>query len=53
MIQEVIIDRAVENHHPDLLIGLESVDDFLELLDHYRAHHVDRRVVDRDAPVGG
>jgi enoyl-CoA hydratase/carnithine racemase len=28
-------------------IGLESVDDFLELLDHFRAHDVDRRVVDR------
>ena len=53
MIQEVVVDRAVEDHDPDLLVGLESVDDFLELPDHFRAHHVDRRVVDRDAPIGG
>ena len=25
----------------------------LELLDHFRAHDVDRRVVDRDTPIGG
>src|SRR5580658_6304216 len=36
-----------------MLIGLESVDDLLELLDHFRAHDVDRRVVDRDTPIGG
>ena len=53
VIQEVVVDRAVEDHDPDLLVGLESVHDFLKLLDHFRAHHVDRRVVDRDAPIGG
>ena len=53
VIQEVVVDRAVEDHDPDLLVGLESVDDFLELLDHFRAHDVDRRVVDRDTPIGG
>src|SRR5690349_10298742 len=36
-----------------MLVGLQSVDDFLKLPDHFRAHHVDRRVVDRDAPIGG
>jgi hypothetical protein len=35
-----------------MLVGLESVDDFLELPDHFRAHDVDRRVVDRDTPIG-
>jgi len=32
---------------------LESAHDFLELFDHFRAHHVDRRIVDRDTPKGG
>src|SRR5260370_27989525 len=36
-----------------MLVGLESVDDFLKLPDHFWAHHVDRRVVDRDTPIGG
>ena len=41
VIQEVVVDRAVEDHDPDLLVGLESVDDFLELTDHLRAHDVE------------
>jgi len=53
MIQEVVVDRAVEDHDPDLLVGLKNVDDFLELLDHFRPHDVDGRVVDRDTPIGG
>ena len=53
MIQEVVLNRAVEDHDPDMLVGLESVDDLLELPDHFRTHHVDRRVVDRDTPIGG
>ena len=53
VIQEVVVDRAVEDHDPDLLIGLESADVCLELLDHFRAHDVDRRIVDRDSPIGG
>ena len=53
MIQEVVVHRAVEDHDPDLLVGFESVDDFLELPDHFRAHDVDRRVIERDAPIGG
>ena len=53
VIQEVIVDRAVEDYDPDLLVGLESADYFLELPDHFWAHHVDRRIVDRDAPIGG
>ena len=53
MIQEVVVDRAVEDYDPDMFVGLESVDGFLELPDHLRAHHVDRRVVDSDAPIGG
>src|SRR5258708_22346141 len=36
-----------------MLVGFESVDDFLELLDHPRAHDVERRVIERDAPTGG
>src|SRR5580700_9688576 len=53
VIQEVVVDRAVEDHDPDLLVGLEGADQCLELPDHFRAHHVDRRVVDRDTPIGG
>jgi hypothetical protein len=53
VIQEGVVDRAVEDHDPHLLVGLESVDDFLELPDHFRAHDVDRRIVDRDALTGG
>ena len=30
MIQEVIVDRAVEDDDPDMLVGLESVDDSLD-----------------------
>jgi hypothetical protein len=40
VIQEVVVDRAVEDHYPDMLIGLESLDDFLELLGHFRAYDV-------------
>jgi hypothetical protein len=40
VIQKVVLDRAVEDHHPDLLVGLQSVHDLLKLLDHFRAHHV-------------
>ncbi len=32
VIQKVVVDRAVEDHDPDMLVGLESVDDFLKLL---------------------
>jgi hypothetical protein len=53
VIQEVLVDRAVKDHDPRLLVGLKSVDDFLELLDHFWTHDVDRRVVDRDTPIGG
>ena len=53
VIQKVVVDRAVEDYDPELLVGLKSVDDFLELLDHFRPHDVDRRVVDGDAPIGG
>ena len=52
VIQEVVVDRAVEDHDPDMLVGLECVDDFLELPDHFRSHNVDRRVVECDTPVG-
>jgi phospholipid N-methyltransferase len=51
VIQEVVVNRAVEYHDPHVLISLESVDNFLELLDHFRPHHVERRIVDRDAPI--
>src|SRR4029077_9869391 len=53
VIQEIVVNGAVEYHDPDKLIGLESVDDFLELPDHFRAHYVYRRVVNRDTPIGG
>src|ERR1700722_5266315 len=36
-----------------MFVSLQSADDFLELSDHFRAHDVDRRVVDRYAPIGG
>src|SRR3979411_2878565 len=52
-IQEVVVDRAVEAHDPDILVGLQSVDDFLKLPDHFRSHNVDRWVVDCDTPIGG
>ena len=35
----------------DVLVALESVDDLLELTNHFRAHDVDRRVVNGDAPI--
>src|SRR5208282_5579413 len=41
VIQEVVFNRAVEDHDPDLLVGLKSDDDFLELLDHFWTHDVD------------
>jgi hypothetical protein len=53
VIQEVVVHRAVEDHDCDLLVGFESVDDFLELPDHFWAHDVERRVIERDAPIGG
>src|SRR5580704_4800803 len=53
MIQKVIVNRAVEDYHPDMFVRLESADDFLELPDHFRAHDIDGRVVERDTPIGG
>src|SRR4051794_606931 len=53
MVQEVVLDCAIENHDPDVFVGLDLVDYFLELPDHLRAHDVDGRVVDRHAPIGG
>jgi hypothetical protein len=35
VIQEGIFDRAVEAHDPDMFVGLESVDEFLKLPDHF------------------
>jgi hypothetical protein len=52
VIQEVVVDRAAEDHDPDI-VRLDTVDNFLELPDHFRAHNVDRRVVDRDTPIVG
>ena len=52
MIQEVVFDRAVEYHDLDTLVGLDDVYDPLELLNHFRTHDVDWRVINRDAPIG-
>src|ERR1700679_3187384 len=53
MIQEVVVNGAVEDDDSYVIVGLESVNDFVELPDHFRAHDVDRRVVDRDTPIRG
>jgi hypothetical protein len=53
MIQEVVVDGAVEDDDSYVIVGLESVNYFVELPDHFRAHDVDRRVVDSGTPVGG
>jgi hypothetical protein len=53
VIQEVVIDRTVKDYDPDLLVSLESADEFLKLCDHLRTHHVDRRIVDCDSPISG
>jgi hypothetical protein len=37
-------DHTIEDHNPDLLISLQSSDDFLELLNPNRAHDVDREL---------
>src|ERR1700723_3005673 len=52
-VRVVVFDSAVENDHSDLPIGFQSVDECFELTDHLWAHDVDRRVVERDAPIGG
>src|ERR1700683_1174347 len=38
VIQEVVLDRAVEDHHPHLLVGLQRVHHLLELFHHFRTH---------------
>src|SRR6202042_877131 len=53
VIQEVVVDRAVEDYDPDVLIGLDRVNDVLKLPDHFRAHDVDRRIIDSDPPIRG
>ena len=52
MIDKVVLNGAVEDHDPDVLVGFQGVDEFLKLADHYRAHDVDRRVIDGDSPIG-
>jgi hypothetical protein len=53
VIQEIAFDGAVEDHDPNIAVGLKLVDNGLELSDRLRAHDVEWRVVDDDAPVGG
>src|ERR1700722_5631663 len=53
MIQEVVVNGAVEDDDSYVIVGLESVNDFVELPDHFRAHDVDRGVFDSDTPGGG
>src|SRR5437773_2806396 len=53
VVQEVAFDGAVKDHDLDLLVVLDGRHDFPEFLDELRAHHVERRIVERNPPVGG
>jgi hypothetical protein len=49
--QEEALNRAVENDNLHFFVGFERRDDLVELRDCFRPKNVERRVVERDAPV--
>jgi hypothetical protein len=51
MRHEKVRDGAVEHHHLNVLVPLQIVNERGELVEHLRIEQVDRRIVQRDAPV--
>ena len=52
MVQEKSINGAFEDQDPDLFVSLDARDDLTELPNELRAHQVQWRIVERDAPIG-
>src|SRR5215469_18845431 len=44
-------NRAVKNHHFDMLVSFHRSDDLVELWNGVRAKDVKRRMIDRDSPI--
>ena len=51
LFQEEPFDCAVENHNLRLFIGFDRRDDLVELRDCFRPKNIERRMVERHAPV--
>jgi hypothetical protein len=51
--QEKSFDRAIKDDDFDVLVSFQRGDDFVELGNCIRAKDVERRMIDRRAPVGG
>ena len=51
VIQKEAVDRALEDHHLDPVVGLERGDDLSHLQNEFRTHEVERRVVQDDSTV--
>jgi hypothetical protein len=51
MIQELVPDCSVEDHHFDLVGGLPSANVLPKLADHSPPCCVDRWIIDRDPPI--
>ena len=53
VVQEEPFDGAVEDHDLDLLVGLEGRHDLPKFQNEFRTHQIQRRIVERDPPIGG
>src|SRR5262244_4501302 len=51
--QKEPFDCTVKNHHLNLLVSLDCLDDLVHLRKHLWAEDVERRVVNRDSPIFG
>jgi hypothetical protein len=53
VIQEKSFNGTLEDQDLDLFVSLNGRDDLSKLADELRAHYVQRRIVERDPPIGG
>ena len=51
MSQEKPLDRAIKDDDFDVLVSFQRCDDFVELGNCVRAKDVERRMIDRHAPI--
>ena len=53
MSQEKPFDRAIKDNDFDMLVSFQGRDDFVQMRNCIRAKDIERRMIDRRAPVGG
>ena len=53
MSQEETVDSAIKHDHLQHRLGFECGDNFVQFRKSFRAEDVERRMIERHAPVGG